>query len=122
LLSALHAVTAALPRHTTIPLQSKVDALWLALAVMVMPASSYFAIHAAVLNQMLHFWSLLILGCAPLAYLSAVNDGLWWLPMSPRFIKGLSRLLLVLSSLGLLAGERRRCVHALYLQVSDMRR
>jgi hypothetical protein len=90
------------------PQQSKVDALWLALAVMVMPATSYFAIHAAVLNQMLHFWSLLILGCAPLAYLSAVPDGLWWLPMSPRFIKGLSRLLLVLTSLGLLAGAAHR--------------
>lgn len=90
--------------HPTNKQQSKVDALWLALAVMVLPAASYFAIHAAVLGQMLHFWSLLILGCAPLAYLSAVPDGLWWLPMSPRFIKGLSRLLLVLTSLGLLAG------------------
>jgi hypothetical protein len=92
------------PPRNLHPQQSKVDALWLALAVMVMPATSYFAIHAAVLNQMLHFWSLLILGCAPLAYLSAIPDGLWWLPMSPRFIKGLSRLLLVLTSLGLLAG------------------
>ncbi|WIA13369.1 hypothetical protein OEZ85_006949 [Tetradesmus obliquus] len=94
-------------------IQSKVDALWLALAVMVLPAASYFAIHAAVLGQMLHFWSLLILGCAPLAYLSAVPDGLWWLPMSPRFMKGLSRLLLVLTSLGLLAGiEGRVIFHA----------
>jgi hypothetical protein len=96
------------------PHQSKVDALWLALAVMVMPASSYFAIHSAVLNQMLHFWSLLILGCAPLAYLSAVNDGLWWLPTSPRFIKGLSRLVLVLTSLGLLAGAVVKHAHAAF--------
>lgn len=86
--------------------QSKVDACWLALAVMVMPASSYLAIHSAVLNHVLHFWSLLILGCAPVAFLAAAPDGLWWLPMSPRFIKGLSRLLLILAAFGLLAGGR----------------
>lgn len=83
------------------------DAFWLAVAVMVMPASSYFAIHMAVLNHLVHFWSLLILGCAPVAFVASIPDGLWWLPMPPRYIKGLSRLLLVLAALGLLAGANQ---------------
>eukprot|EP00879_Flechtneria_rotunda_P012843 GHRR01013409.1.p1 GENE.GHRR01013409.1~~GHRR01013409.1.p1 ORF type:complete len:1004 (+),score=317.90 GHRR01013409.1:346-3357(+) len=90
--------------------QSKVDAFWLALAVAVLPATSYYAIHAAVINHWLHFWSVLVLLSAPVVYLSAVPDGLWWLPMSPRFVKGMSRLLLVLAALGLLAGFEGRVV------------
>jgi hypothetical protein len=85
-------------------LQSKWDACLLALLVLGLPVSSHFAIHVAIINHWLHFWSMVILGCAPLAFICTIPDGLWWLPMSPRFVKGLSRLLLVLASLGLLAG------------------
>ncbi|KAF8058100.1 hypothetical protein HT031_005760 [Scenedesmus sp. PABB004] len=90
--------------------QSKVDAFWLSLAVVTLPGVSYVAIHAAVLRRWLHLWSLLILGCGPLAYLAAAPDGLWWLPMSRRHIRGVSRLLLVLAAFGLLAGFEGRVV------------
>jgi hypothetical protein len=85
-------------------LQSKVDSFILALFVLVAPATCYLAIHASVINHWIHFWSLLILGTAPLLYLCAIPQGLWWVPMPPRLITGLSRLLMVLAAFGLLAG------------------
>lgn len=87
-------------------LQSKVDSFLLALFVLVAPATCYLAIHASVINHWMHFWSLLILGSAPLLYICAIPQGLWWVPMPPRLITGLSRLLMVLAAFGLLAGER----------------
>jgi hypothetical protein len=86
-------------------LQSKGDAAILALSVLVMPAACYLAIHASVLTHWMHFWSLLILGSAPLLYICAIPHGLWWVPMSPRLITGLSRLLMMVAAFGLLAGE-----------------
>jgi hypothetical protein len=86
-------------------LQSKVDSFLLALLVLVAPATCYLAIHASVINHWMHFWSLVILGAAPLLYICAIPHGLWWVPMPPRLITGLSRLLMVLAAFGLLAGE-----------------
>lgn len=85
-------------------LQSKVDSFLLALFVLVAPAACYLAIHAAVINHWMHVWSLLILGSAPLLYICAIPQGLWWVPMPPRLITGLSRLLMVLAAFALLAG------------------
>jgi hypothetical protein len=85
-------------------LQSKMDSFLLALFVLVSPALCYMAIHASVINHWMHFWSMLILGSAPLLYICAIPQGLWWVPMPPRLITGLSRLLMVLAAFGLLAG------------------
>lgn len=89
-------------------LQSKMDSFLLALFVLVSPAVCYMAIHTSVLNHWLHFWSMLILGSAPLLYICALPQGLWWVPMPPRLITGLSRLLMVLAAFGLLAGRCMR--------------
>jgi len=85
-------------------LQSKMDAFLLAVMVLVSPAACYLGIHASVLHHWMHLWSLLILGSAPLLYICAIPRGLWWVPMPPRLITGLSRLLMVLAAFGLLAG------------------
>lgn len=91
--------------------QSKMDSFLLALMVLVAPATCYLAIHASVLSHWMHFWSLIILGSAPLLYICALPQGLWWVPMPPRLITGLSRLLMVLGAFGLLAGaEACACV------------
>jgi hypothetical protein len=86
-------------------LQSKMDSFLLALFVLVAPAACYLAIHATVMYSWMHFWSVIILGSAPLLYICAIPQGLWWVPMPPRLITGLSRLLMVLAAFGLLAGE-----------------
>lgn len=85
--------------------QSKVDSFLLAVFVLVAPAICYLAIHASVINNWMHFWSLLILGSVPLLYICAIPQGLWWVPMPPRLITGLSRLLMVLAAFGVLAGR-----------------
>lgn len=85
--------------------QSKVDGALLALTVLAMPAACYLAIHASVISHWMHLWSLMILGSGPLLYICALPNGLWWVPMSPRLVVGLSRLLMVLAAFGLLAGE-----------------
>lgn len=80
------------------------DSFLLALLVLVAPAACYLGIHASVLDHWMHFWSLLILGSAPLLYICALPQGLWWVPMPPRLITGLSRLLMVFAAFALLAG------------------
>lgn len=77
----------------------------MALAVVTLPAASYIAIHWAVLDRWMHLWAVLLLGSAPLALLALLPGGLWWLPGPPAVVKGLQRLLLAVSALGVLAGE-----------------
>jgi hypothetical protein len=76
----------------------------MALTIVVLPPLSYLAIHWAVLNHWLHFWSLLLLFCGPLALLCVLPGGLWWLPGSLRVVTALKRVLLLVSALGVLAG------------------
>lgn len=96
-------------------LQGNLDAFLLALLVVFLPASTYIAIHAAVLAHWIHLWSVMLLVSVPLVYLAAIPDGLWWLPGPRTLVKGLQRFILMAAAMTLLAGEchssfRRLCL------------
>jgi hypothetical protein len=76
----------------------------MAATVVALPALCYFTIHWAVLDHWLHLWALVLLASAPLAWVAALPNGMWWLPGSPAVAKGTQRFLLLVSALGVLAG------------------
>jgi hypothetical protein len=87
-------------------IQSRLDAAILWLLTLSTPAAMYLGIHWNLLHHWLHLWSLVLLVSVPTLFLSAVPNGMWWLPGGLIVQTGLRRLLMVAAGVGVMAGER----------------
>jgi hypothetical protein len=96
------------------PIQSKADGFWSTILLVTLPTTLYAAInYTALLRQMIHIWSLLLLLSLPILFLCLIPNGLWWLPGPPGVVKTMRSVWLACSlGAAMVAFEGRVIFHA----------
>jgi hypothetical protein len=88
-------------------IQRKVDAAVSFIYVLLIPSVVYIAAHNETIVSWVHLWSIFLLFCGPLLFMSAIPKGLWWLGDSGA-ASACKRLLVLVSFAGVLAGIEGR--------------